>query len=927
MHVRFIRNLLIAFTVFLVFISAAFVSFSSEVNPEPHVVDLSASSSTQYALNPEANNRINYVVTGSNPEAEIFVWGSCNITLRNASFRRLHIDYEESYTVNITLEGENTINQYNWASQGALEIYSSLVTINGGENDSLYASSRAFTVFSNSHDLGSLTVNGGNVTLESVENGKPLQTEYIQNGGNVTVIENYGSSFLYNVQLNGGTLEILNNKTTTGIVFSQYVWIKKGADLKISIPNTPYIAYDNVKLAEDSDANDCIFVRFDESSDYVYLNDDNRELDGKNYMEVKVMEHTHACENGVCSCGFVCEHNTDGGVCGICGKYIYKIAHHPTAAEPYASLNDGTGASYQWYEVSGVKEITDDDGVISVQTLEDFPYEGEGSYSETDGWTGVGESYENEGETEYASYYFLKSFNAGDTVIVNASSPVYFEFFGINTDWDYYVFDEMTTGISFTVEESGIYCIAAYSLNEPATLKVYSGDISETAVAGQTSNTITDVSYGKYYYCSVTAADGTVLRSNWLDNSYKITHQPTDMEQYVELNDSTGASYQWYIEKEGTVTVTDENDVGFEALGAPPEIGGAYDSVNGWIPDEDGYYFTVELKAGDVLTLEFSQTPEEAFCLYSSEKGTVEYDVDITGETSFTAPYDGYYGIYAWNAGTLKATFYGTAYIAEEGQTNAYLNADKLGKYLCEVTFPDGTKERSDTVEILHLHTGGTPTCMAAAVCQICSQPYGDKDSDAHKWNGGVITTTATCKVTGVKTYTCVHNSGHSYTDNLGLNASNHVAVENMPEIKATCSKTGYTAGVYCYDCERYVSGHSETATDASNHVNTKTVPETPASSDKTGFTAGVYCNDCETYISGHEVISVLANVGDVDGDGKITAADARLALRASVGLETLDGLQSDCADADADGVITAADARAILRASVGLEELKKRNK
>ncbi len=65
------------------------------------------------------------------------------------------------------------------------------------------------------------------------------------------------------------------------------------------------------------------------------------------------------------------------------------------------------------------------------------------------------------------------------------------------------------------------------------------------------------------------------------------------------------------------------------------------------------------------------------------------------------------------------------------------------------------------------------------------------------------------------------------------------------------------------------------------------------------------------------------ANIlGDVDGNGDITAADARLALRASVGLETLSDTAKLAANADLTGDITAADARLILRASVGLESL-----
>lgn len=53
---------------------------------------------------------------------------------------------------------------------------------------------------------------------------------------------------------------------------------------------------------------------------------------------------------------------------------------------------------------------------------------------------------------------------------------------------------------------------------------------------------------------------------------------------------------------------------------------------------------------------------------------------------------------------------------------------------------------------------------------------------------------------------------------------------------------------------------------------------------------------------------------GDVDGDGKVTASDARLILRASVGLETLD---LERADVDGDGKITSADAREALRTAI----------
>ena len=123
-----------------------------------YVIDVSTSN--EFSI-PVGTDNKTYVLTGTNKDAEVYISRDCNIILRNATLRRIHINYADFYTVNITLEGENTIEQYNWASQGALEIYSSHVTINGGENDSLYAKSLTFSAYGPSWNGGSLTVNGG----------------------------------------------------------------------------------------------------------------------------------------------------------------------------------------------------------------------------------------------------------------------------------------------------------------------------------------------------------------------------------------------------------------------------------------------------------------------------------------------------------------------------------------------------------------------------------------------------------------------------------------------------------------------------------------------------------------------------------------------------------------------------------------------
>ncbi|MBQ6865174.1 MAG: phosphodiester glycosidase family protein [Clostridia bacterium] len=66
-----------------------------------------------------------------------------------------------------------------------------------------------------------------------------------------------------------------------------------------------------------------------------------------------------------------------------------------------------------------------------------------------------------------------------------------------------------------------------------------------------------------------------------------------------------------------------------------------------------------------------------------------------------------------------------------------------------------------------------------------------------------------------------------------------------------------------------------------------------------------------------------VRDLGDVDGDYKVSSADARLALRFSVKLETLTEKQQLFADVDKSGAVDSSDARLILRAAVGLEDLK----
>lgn len=62
--------------------------------------------------------------------------------------------------------------------------------------------------------------------------------------------------------------------------------------------------------------------------------------------------------------------------------------------------------------------------------------------------------------------------------------------------------------------------------------------------------------------------------------------------------------------------------------------------------------------------------------------------------------------------------------------------------------------------------------------------------------------------------------------------------------------------------------------------------------------------------------------IGDVNLDGKVTIADARLTLRAAAGLEKLEGTSLLAADIDGNGKVNASDARMIMRIAANISRL-----
>ena len=70
----------------------------------------------------------------------------------------------------------------------------------------------------------------------------------------------------------------------------------------------------------------------------------------------------------------------------------------------------------------------------------------------------------------------------------------------------------------------------------------------------------------------------------------------------------------------------------------------------------------------------------------------------------------------------------------------------------------------------------------------------------------------------------------------------------------------------------------------------------------------------------GERLEKVISVLGDVNGDGEISVSDARGALRAAVGLDTLEGAYLNAARVNGADEVAVSDARSILRAAVALD-------
>ena len=176
-------------------------------------------------------------------------------------------------------------------------------------------------------------------------------------------------------------------------------------------------------------------------------------------------------------------------------------------------------------------------------------------------------------------------------------------------------------------------------------------------------------------------------------------------------------------------------------------------------------------------------------------------------------------------------------------------------------------------------------------------------------WDSGTVTKAPQVGVAGERTYTCTV-CGATRTEEI---APLVPSVPERIEVKSSDSAKELNDGIVG-------ATHSVTVSELLASSNASYIV------DKDGNRID---NSAKTLATGMKIIlesggerleKVISVLGDVNGDGEISVSDARGALRAAVGLDTLEGAYLNAARVNGADEVAVSDARSILRAAVALD-------
>lgn len=277
--------------------------------------------------------------------------------------------------------------------------------------------------------------------------------------------------------------------------------------------------------------------------------------------------------------------------------------------------------------------------------------------------------------------------------------------------------------------------------------------------------------------------------------------------------------------------------------------GGKYTNASGSTWD-DSFSFTASFSSNSSVTyLPFAQNMTKEGCTFAGWYTEPEYKKRIESLTIRTA-IDGMTLYAKWN--DTHEHVWGEGAIT----TKPTCTTPGVKTYTCSVCQKTKTEEIPATG---HQHTEvrnvKEATCKEEGYtgdtyCTDCGEKLSSGEptaKKAHDWDEGKVITEATCKNTGVKTYTC-NNCSETKTEVIPM--TDHIWDNGKVTTKPSC----ITPGVKTYTC----TVCQETKTEeipATGHQHTEVRNVKEATCTKEGYTGDTYCTDCGEKLSDGKIL------------------------------------------------------------------------
>ncbi len=207
-------------------------------------------------------------------------------------------------------------------------------------------------------------------------------------------------------------------------------------------------------------------------------------------------------------------------------------------------------------------------------------------------------------------------------------------------------------------------------------------------------------------------------------------------------------------------------------------------------------------------------------------------------------------------------------------------------------------------------HTWIAATCTNPKTCSVCTQEEGK--ALGHKMGEWTVKSAATTEKEGLETRAC-KNSGCKYTESRAIPKLSGAKIEITDKTSFVIDETNI-----CF-------AEIINAADLLKKFKAGSIKLTDKDGNEISGSSPVGSGAVVSLVEGGETLDsyTMILLGDLDGNGEITAVDARIALRASASLDKLNEWQTLAANVNNDGDLTAVDAREILRASASLQDPK----